>query len=329
VDAELLRGAELFSALLDEDIAYVASRSSTLFIPKGARLFLPGDIARRFYIVKEGSIKVFRSRFDGGEDVMALFAPGDVLGDFDFARGAVYDASAVAAADSEIIAFPGERLRFEDLSRERPGTAARLKLRSLAMIASRLRSTNKLISENALWVRELRRRAYEDPGTGLWLRVFLDEEVVPSLSAPTALAVAKPRRFKDLVDARGHAAGDEAMASIAVVLKNLVRLQGRGWAVRLRSNETALVVPSAGPEEALEIAEALRRGIAAIDPLPGGEGAPAFEFEAAVSYASWPADAADWNSLFAASYEACLASWKSDDQRVVHARAVSPAKAAR
>jgi len=329
VDTSLLRGAELFSALLDDDLSYIAARSSELSVPKGASLFRPGDAARRFFIVKSGSIRVFRTRFDGGDDVMALFAPGDALGDFDFARGAVYDAAADAVNDCEIIAFPGERLCLDDLARERPDVAARLKLRSLAMIASRLRSTNKLISENAPWVRELRRRAYEDPGTGLWSRAFLDEEIASALTGPTAIVALKPKRFKDLVDERGHAAGDQAMALISAVLKELVRLQGRGWAVRVRSNETALVVPLMDAEQSRELAEAVRSGIAAIDPFPAESSFAPFSFSAATAYACWPADGADFQSLFGAVYDACLDSWKSDDSRLVRARvAARPPQAA-
>ena len=323
VDVAFLRNAEIFSALLDDDLRYIALRSSRLAMPRGGRLFQAGDTARRFFIVISGSIRVFRPRFDGGDDVMALFAPGDALGDFDFARGAVYDACADAAVDSEIVAFPGDGLCFEDLARERPDVASRLKLRSLVMIASRLRSTNKLISENAPWVRELRRRAYEDPGTGLWSRAFLDEEVSQSLTGPTAVVVLKPNHFKDLVDARGHAAGDDAMAKIAGVLKELVRRFGRGWAIRVRSNETALIVPQMSPDQAREVAEAARREIAAIEPFPAEGSFKEFKFSAAVSFSSWPVDGSDWTGLFGAAYDTCMEAWKNGDPRLVRARLVT------
>ncbi|MFA6507321.1 MAG: diguanylate cyclase, partial [Treponemataceae bacterium] len=312
-DTVFLRGAEMFSALLDDDLTYISSRSSSLTIPRGGRLFQSGDTARRFFIVKSGSIRVFRPRFDGGEDVMALFAPGDALGDFDFARGAVYDACADAVTDSEIIAFPGDGLCIDDLAHERPDVASRLKLRSLVMIASRLRSTNKLISENAPWVRELRRRAYEDPGTGLWSRAFLDEEVSQTLEGPTAIIVLKPNHFKDLVDERGHAAGDEAMVRIAAVLKELVRRLGRGWAIRIRSNETALVVPQVSVEEARETAETVRREIAAIEPFAAEGTFSPYTFTATVVYSLWPSDGADWSVLFGSAYDACIEAWKVGD----------------
>ena len=306
----LLRRSELFHALTDEDLAYFASRSTICRIQRGRRLFRSGDFAQRFFIVQDGSIRVFRRRSDGSDDIMALFAPGDAVGDFDFARGSAYDAFADAVADSELLAFPGRGLHFEDLARERPSAAARLKLRSLAMISSRLRSTNKLISENSPWVRELRRQAYEDPGTGLWSRVFLDEEIAGAVKGATAVVVLKPFRFKDLVDDRGHSAGDIAMSRIAAVLKRLAEFFGRGWAVRVRSNETALVVPIRTPGEAAQVAAAVEREISLIEPFAAEGPHPAWSFTAAVAYASWPSDGELWDVLFGAVYDACLAAWK-------------------
>ncbi len=313
----LLRKAEIFSSLLDDDLAYAASRAGVIRLAKGARLFDAGQKAQRFYVVRSGGIRVFRSRPDGGEDEMALFASGDALGDFDFARGAEYDASAEAVEPTELVVFPGKDLVFDDLARERPDAAARLLLRSLAMISGRLRATHKLISENAPWVRELHRQAYEDPGTGLWSKAFVDEELPRYLVSPTSLVMIKPDRFKVLVDSRGHAAGDEAMARIAGVLQSSVRALGRGWAVRVRSNETAVIAPGCGREVAEELARSIGEKIADLEPVPASRGTPFFMFSASVAYSVWPADGEDWKELFVRSQDALMAAWGEGGARVV------------
>ncbi len=315
---DLLRHAELFSQLSAEDLSYIVGRSSAHRIPADSCLFRPGELAAAFFVVARGSVRVFRLRESGAAELMGLFVPGDALGDFDFARGASYDAWAESEGETEIIRFPAEGFSLEDMAQERPDIVARLKLRSLAMIASRLRSTNKLISENAPWVRELRRQAYEDPTTGLWTRTFLDEELTAILAAPLAIVVLKPQRFKDLVDARGHAAGDEAMVRLAAVLKDLIRLLGRGWALRLRSNETALVVPELPLKQAQELAVSVRERVAAIRPFTAKDGFAAFHFEATVAWAVWPLDGGDWGNLLTAVHTDCLAAWKTEDTRLVH-----------
>ena len=313
----LLRKAEIFSSLLDDDLAYAASRAGVIRLAKGARLFEAGDKAQRFYVVRSGGIRVFRPRKDGGEDDMALFAAGDALGDFDFARGAAYDASAEAVETTELVVFPSLKLSFEDLARERPDAAARLLLRSLAMISGRLRATHKLISENTPWVRELHRQAYEDPGTGLWSKAFLDEEFPRYILSPTALVLIKPDRFKILVDSRGHAAGDEAMNRIAAVLQSAVRALGKGWAIRVRSNETAIAAPGCTRELAEELARSLADRISELEPVPASHGAPFFMFSATVVHTVWPQDGEDWKELFLRSQEALMAAWGAGGDRVV------------
>ncbi len=313
IDPELLRGSELFSALLEEDLAYAASRSSLLSLKRGDRLFSAGDAASHFYIVREGSVRVFRPREDGGSDEMAVFAPGDALGDFDFARRAKFDACAEAASDSVLIAFPGTGLEMDVLSGERPAAAARLLLRSLAMIASRLRSTQVLISENAPWVRELRRRSMEDPGTGLWNRAYLDEEVSRLFNENFALILLKPDRFKDLVDLRGHAAGDEAMVRIAAVLKAVARKYPRCFAARLKSNELAVLMPHGSMTEAEAAARRLAAGIRALTPVPATGDLPPFAFSASVVYALRPTSGSEWGPFFETVYASLMEAWKRGD----------------
>ncbi len=316
----ILRLSDLFSNLSSEDLSYVASRTSELSSPMGTRLFDSGDRAARFYIIKSGSVRVFRTREDGGQEDMALFASGDTLGDFDFARGAVFDAAAESAEDSVLLVFPGSDWEMAGLLREKPDIGARVKLRSLAMLAGRLRSTNQLISRNAPWVRELQRRAYEDPGTGLWSKTFLDEEVSRSPENPCTMVVLKPDRFKLLVDARGHSAGDVAMNSIALVLKSLVREYSRGWGIRIKSNETAIIVPGLKPKEAQKLAERVGADIAKIPQVPAEGDIPAYIFSASVTWAVWPNDGEDFSELFKCCHADMLEVWGNGGARVTRIR---------
>lgn len=317
IDPNLLRGAELFSSLLEEDVAFAASRTGLLSLKKGERLFSVGDSASHFYIVREGSVRVFRPREDGGSDEMAVFAPGDALGDFDFARRANFDACAEAVVDSVLLSFPARGLEMNDLAMERPSASARILLRSLAMIASRLRSTQVLISENSPWVRELRRRSMEDPGTGLWTRAYLDEEATRMANEGFALILLKPDRFKDLVDSRGHAAGDEAMVRIASVLKTTVRQFSRGFAARLKSNELSVVLPQGTAAEAEMVARNLAAGIRALTPVPGSKEIPPFPFSASVVFTiKRPSDGA-WEVFFEKIYAALMETWRRGDGKVV------------
>jgi diguanylate cyclase (GGDEF)-like protein len=315
----LLRRAELFSSLLDDDLAYVAGRVDIVRLDEGATLFSQGEKPRRFFIVRTGEIGVYHIEEGPGgrarEREMARYVAGDVIGDFDFAVGSPLDATARAHARSELVAFPRGGMSMQDLAKEKPDAASRILLRSLSMISSRLRSTQRLISENSPWVRELRRQIYTDSGTGLWSRAFLDEEVPKNLGpSPVSVVMLKPDRFKELNDAFGHAAGDEAMALLSGILAGEAERLGRGWAVRLRSNETALVLPGLGAEAAIDAARRLAAEVAAMD-VPAARGT-GFSFTASLSLAEWPADGADWKRLVEDAYFLLTRAWKDGGDRL-------------
>jgi diguanylate cyclase (GGDEF)-like protein len=209
---------------------------------------------------------------------------------------------------------------MQDLAKEKPDAAARILLRSLSMISSRLRSTQRLISENSPWVRELRRQIYTDSGTGLWSRAFLDEELHRNLEKPTAIVMVKPDRFKELNDAHGHSAGDEAMALLSGILVGETERLGRGWALRLRSNETAVVVPNCRADEATAVARRLSASIAAMD-VPAARGT-GFSFTSSLSFAVWPEDGEDWKRLVEDAYGILTKAWRDGGNRLYRLRIV-------
>ncbi|MBN1520177.1 MAG: GGDEF domain-containing protein [Spirochaetales bacterium] len=320
---ELLRRSEFFSRLLPDDLYWLAARSGLYRYTDGQDVFRPGDQAERFFIVKDGGVSVFRMEDGGFRREMARFEPGDVVGDFDFAREAVLDAGATAHGPTELLAFPDFGRTMGNLASERPDVAARILLRSVAMISSRVRSTQLLISENAPWVRELRRQMYTDAATGLWSRAFLDEELPRQLARPASVILIKPDRFKELCDSWGHGAGDVAMERIAGLLKAQARRLPRAWAVRLRSNETAFVAGGVDREEAERVASELATGFAALslDDLTGG---PGFRLTASAALAVWPTDGENFKQLVEQGYGALMRAWRDGGNRLYGLAAALP-----
>lgn len=319
----LLRGAELFSSLLEDDLAYVSSRVERVSVPAGTRIFAQGEDAARFFILESGSVAIYREDRDGRTSEVARYVPGDAMGDFEFAVKTPFSGSARAEEDSVLLVFPGRGLSMADLAHEKPDSAARILLRAASMVSARLRSTQALISRNSPWVRELRRQIYTDPGTGLWSKAFLDEEIPRTIERPTALILVKPDRFKELNDAHGHSAGDAAMERLAAMLNDQVERLGRGYALRLRSNETALVVPGCGYGEATEIARLLSALVCAIDlsrAIPGC----AFTFTASAALAIWPEDGAEWRRMVDDAYAVLTRAWKDGGARIYHLKARKP-----
>jgi len=311
----LLKRSDFFSRLLQDDMYWIASRSELASYPAGSVLFRSGETAHRFFIVRSGTVAVSRIDDSGRSEEMARFVAGDVVGDFDFSRGAAYDAAATCADDSDILSFPGGALTMDDLALERPDVAARILLRTVAMISSRVRSTQALISDNAPWVRELRRQMYTDAATGLWSRSFLDDELHRSLEPPAIVVLCKPDRFKELCDTWTHAAGDAAMERIAAILKDEARLMRRAWAIRLRSNETAIVASGCKPADATALAARLLKAYREID-LTSITGDPGFHLSVSIAVGSWPRDGKHLRDLVEQCYGLMTRAWKDGGDRI-------------
>lgn len=322
----LLQKAEFFSRLLPDDLYWLASRSGVYAYPTGTVVFAPGEAADRFFIIRLGSVQVRREAADGRHENMAQFIDGDVLGDFDFARQARHDVHALAETTSSLLVFPDFGHTVDSLSSDRPDISARLLLRAVSMISSRVRSTQVLISENAPWVRELRRQMYTDAATGLWQRSYLDEELPRKVlrSAPVAFIFIKPDHFKELCDTFGHRAGDIAMVRIAeIMLAEASRLSG--WAIRLRSNETGLVIPHCDEAKAVKIARSLVRSFSAIhleDTLPEC----AFRFNASIGIGLWPRDQATLRTLADRTHACLMAAWQEGGNRIYRLSTVKDAQ---
>ena len=311
LDPAPIRKAELFSSLLEREINFIIEHSCIINLRKKAKLFSIGQKAERFYVLLDGIVRVFKPREDGSHEELAQYASGDTIGDFDFARKAEYDANAEAVEDSVLVMFPAMGFSMDDFIAEEPYIVSRILLNSIVMMTGRIKSTQNILLENLSWVNELHRRAYEDPGTGLWKQTFLVDEINRILEEPMALIMLKPDRFKILVDSRGHEAGDEAMVRIAMILKSISRKAGRGWAMRFKSNETGLLINKCSRSQAEKIIKELSNAITAMEPVPAQGEIPSFSFTGTIVWSVWPEDCAVWENLFKGTYNELLGTWKN------------------
>ncbi len=317
----LIAGVELFSTLLDDDLSYLASRAGFRSLPDNSLIFRSGERSNQFFIVKTGEVVLEKSTRQGGFSgetqryEIARYLAGDVFGDFHFVISGAYNATARAVGQTELLVFPGDGLTFDRLCDEKPDTGSRILLKSISMIESRLRSTRSLIAENAPWIRELKKQVFVDPSTGLMNRSFLEGEIPHLLSGTVAVLMVKPDRFKDVNDALGHVAGDEILRRVASLLLAEVGKLGKGWAIRLRSNEMCLIVPLTKGDEADTSARSILEGFSSI--IPEGDTRLPFALSASVSTGFWPEDEMNWQRFLERTNEALQDAWKAGGNRIV------------
>ena len=133
-------------------------------------------------------------------------------------------------------------------------------------------ASRRKVSEDALGVanEELSALASTDALTGLPNRrqfdATLNKEWYRALreAAPLALLMIDVDRFKSLNDRFGHPVGDAFLARVGRVIRDNVRRAG-DMAARYGGEEFAVILPGTVSTGALEIAEHIRRAVAATD----------------------------------------------------------------
>jgi len=317
-DLSTILKSDLFSNLLPGEKNTVLERTGNLLLRKGSILFSPGKKAEHLYLLQQGLIRVLKANQEGEEEEIARFTAGDIIGDFDFARDAEYDAKAEAIEDSKLILFPGFGLTLDTFARETPHIASKILINAAVMVTGRIKSARKLIIESISWVQELHRKIYEDPGTGLWKQSFLVDEINRVIEEPMTLIMLKPDRFKLLVDSQGHDAGDKAMVKIAGVLKNITRKLEKGWALRFRSNETGILINNCEAAQAESLALSLHKDLAELPPFPMKPEEKEFIFSGSIAWGVWPGDDKNWDSFFEGMYRLLMDTWSNGGNKVVH-----------
>lgn len=73
---------------------------------KKTEIFSEGDTPLNIFFLKSGSVKVFKSNPDGKELITNVYNPNDFFGYEPILEGSVYQESAIAMQDSEIITIP-------------------------------------------------------------------------------------------------------------------------------------------------------------------------------------------------------------------------------
>lgn len=150
-----------------------------------------------------------------------------------------------------------------------------------------------------------------DPLTGVPNRRHLFEQLQAEIarssrfSTPLSILMIDIDHFKHLNDTAGHSAGDEVLREVCNRLKaNLRRVD---LLARYGGEEFVVLLPQIGAEEALEVAEKLRKSVADA-PLQHGATQPGGKVTISVGVATMPLHAAEQTKLVDSADSALYAS---------------------
>jgi diguanylate cyclase (GGDEF)-like protein len=308
---ELLRRVRMFSCLSEEELDTVARYCRFYRFGKGEVIYDQGSAGEELFIIDRGEVHITKTDRGGHARDVAHFLPGESFGELDLLGGEPRQSAAVALEETRLLIFPMRGVRFHDILERHPHIFARVLHQLLAMIASRIRSTNRLISESTPWVRGLRKQLLSDPLTGLYNRTYLEEEAELG-AGPAGLLLLKPDNFKQVNDTCGHQAGDQVLRMLAGVVS--------GWcvggeAVRYRGDEFAVLLPGASPEIAARRAGELKEEVegTSLPPVAGSISG----LTASIGVACYPSEAPDREELISLAVQRMLEARNRGGSRIV------------
>lgn len=142
--ADHIGEAPLFNGLPREQLDKLAEIAFEKKYRKGQTLFAEGSKAVGLFLIISGKVKVYKLSLEGKEQILHIFARGELFGEVPLFAGGNYPAHAEALEASRILFFPREAF-FELLKSE-----ASLALNMLGILSQRLRRFTHLIEDLSL-----------------------------------------------------------------------------------------------------------------------------------------------------------------------------------
>lgn len=106
LDRSLINALPTFSAMGESDLDDVIAHATSQRIPQGEAVFRQGEIAKSFFVLLHGRLKVVKVAPDGSQFVVRFVNPGDLYGIAKALRRPDYPATALALVDSVTLVWP-------------------------------------------------------------------------------------------------------------------------------------------------------------------------------------------------------------------------------
>jgi len=257
----ILKRSPLIKDLSDLELNAVSAFLEPRKIKRGEVIFYEGSSGEEMYILISGTISAWVSRLDGSRHMMFEIKPGDFFGEMSVITNESRSATLTASTDSEILVFYG--IDFYRIIYEHPIIGTKM-LKAIRRVQnSWLEQTSRHLNDLMRWGETAQRRAVSDELTGLYNRRFLEESAISRFEQGAvgprdiSLLMMDMDRFHDINSKYGTLVGDRLFIQIADILRASTRIND--ICARLSGDEFAILLPDTGPDEALLIAERIRK----------------------------------------------------------------------
>jgi CRP/FNR family transcriptional regulator, dissimilatory nitrate respiration regulator len=121
---QVLRKIFLFSDFTDKEFKLLDDFISIKKFSKGEQIFIEGVIAREFYIISSGKVKIYKLSSNGDEHILHVQIPGDLIAEAAIFDLKIYPAFCSALEDTELISISTDR--FYTLIEKNPQIAIKM-----------------------------------------------------------------------------------------------------------------------------------------------------------------------------------------------------------
>ncbi|MCD6250273.1 MAG: Crp/Fnr family transcriptional regulator [candidate division Zixibacteria bacterium] len=142
--SNLLSNCQLCRDLDPRELESLASITMIRTADKNEVLFLQGDPATGFYVLLEGSVRVYKASLDGKEYTLHHIPAGQMFAEAAVFGGSVFPANAIATKNSTVAFFPKDK--FTRLIQASP----QISLKMIAGLAGFVRDFNQQIEDLSL-----------------------------------------------------------------------------------------------------------------------------------------------------------------------------------
>lgn len=294
----LLKNVNIFSTLNKKELNIIKDYTDGYSYKKDDEIYSKGGFVYGLFIIDQGEVKIIKNNED-----IANFINGEYFHELDLLGEEPESTTAVAEKYSSLLIFPKKGTLLKDIILKEPGIFAKILRELLSNISKRIRQVNELISERIPWIEDLRKIIKKDKLTGIYNRIFLEEDFPSILNQSkehVGLIMIKPDNFKKINDSYGHDAGDKVLIFLSNFLKNSIRKND--ILVRYRGDEFAVILPRTNINEAINISKNLLKKIININLKSITKGDDLF-LTFSIGAAAYPVHAKDNLTLIKLSFD--------------------------
>lgn len=140
----IVKNIAFFSLLTEKELELIDDIAGEKEFKKGEYIFFEGEEGEKFYIIKNGQVKLTKMIANGDEQILNIFSDHDIIAEIVAFDKGNYPASAVTMTDTEVIVF--DQSELENLILKHPSIGIKL----LREMSNRLRRAQQNVRDLAL-----------------------------------------------------------------------------------------------------------------------------------------------------------------------------------